>query len=322
MDNSYGFSGSELLGKKVFISKGLELLSAFEGNQIVELCGGNPQKSANQSCELVVTSETYIENHPEKHNLISETDFFHLVGIDMGEFGVANRWVIVDDYLEGGKVDVSNEPAWDGHKAPYKLFIQRGTTKSTSAGGWNIIACGALSDNGYPKFMSQPWYLNPQKKVLGHEPETNEEFDYKDLIGAVVVQDEYAPKSCAYLFDGLVNCSEFTLRKLSTANADSMQGMFRGCASVKYLMDMGQYDTSNITTMTDTFFGCRSLKVVDLLGWSVANTKSMVSMFENSPAYALVSSQFKEAVSTGSINTKDMFNSGIQEGNWLKSLEK
>lgn len=89
----------------------------------------------------------YIDSAKSKGvEVISEDEFWDLVGITLSPDGVTDHWVLDDDYLKGGRVDASNKPAWDGSVAPYKLFIQCRSAKSTHAGGWKVIACGFLED--------------------------------------------------------------------------------------------------------------------------------------------------------------------------------
>jgi len=338
MLNSFNVSGTELMGLTVAIAKGLDTMDQSEGLNIVRLCGGIGRNTVNQSTNILVIGNTTKQSMDEKSGetgeaipayisdarafgvkVIDEFAFWELTGIDNGNGGVANRWVIIDDELEGGKVDVSNEPAWDGHKAPYKLFLQRWTKKTTTDGGWKIIASGPLSGEGYPEFSAQPWYRNPEKIELGRDPASNEEYDYRQLIGKVVVVNNYAPKNCAYLFDGLENCAEFDLRKLDFSHATSMECMFRGCTSVRYLMDIGRIDTSHVTSMHGTFFGCGLLKAVDMLGWDISSLKTASSMFENSPAFALVNKDTANVFESDAIDAERMFNAGTLRGPWLKS---
>jgi len=330
---SKDLSQFKLAGKRIAFGKKLDTMDPVEGLKVVELCGGTPQKSVVKSTEIFVVGNNvmaslnssddvpiYVKNALDSDiNVISEDEFWHLVGLRVGDDGVADRWVIVDDELVGGKVDVSNEPAWDGHKAPYKLFIQHTTIKSTTDGGWNIIDCGPLDESGFPEFSSQPWYSRPNKKDMGRVPATNEELDYRDLIGKVVISDTYAPESCAYLFDGLQYCAEFDLQKLDTSKTTSMANMFRGCSSIKTLLDIGSLDISNVTSMSGMFFGCMSLRVVDMLKWDMDALKYAASMFSNSPAFALVNDKAVQRLESMEVDTTNMFNSGTMRGTWLKS---
>lgn len=333
MNGHYEFEGNELAGKSVAFGKKLDTMDPAEGLKVVKLCGGIPQKSAVKSTEVFVVGNDvmdstnagdeipiYVRNALDSDiTVISEDEFWHLVGMKVGDRGVADRWVIVDDELAGGKVDVSNEPAWDGHKAPYKLFIQHTTIKSTTDGGWNIIDCGPLDESGFPEFSSQPWYSRPKNKDKGRGTATSEELDYRDLIGKVVISDTYAPESCANLFDGLQYCAEFDLQKLDTSRTTSMANMFRGCSSIKTLLDIGCLDISNVTSMSGMFFGCMSLRVVDMLKWDMDSLKYAAAMFSNSPAYALVNDKAVQRLQSSEVDTTNMFDSGTMHGTWLKS---
>ncbi|MCH4083542.1 MAG: DUF285 domain-containing protein [Olsenella sp.] len=211
----------------------------------------------------------------------------------------ADTWLIIDDELEGGKVDVSNEPAWDGTIAPYKLFIQHGNKKSTHSGGWNVIAQGELNPAGYPEFDSTPW----QKWRL-------------DIGGAFVV-DTYKPLTCAGLFDGLNMCSTFDLRRLDTSDSTSIRNMFRGCSSVRYLFDVERFNTSNVTNADQAFMGCISLKVVNLAGWDVSTLVSAENMFESCGAFVLMDSNMRDKVSA--LGDTKMFGHSATEGSWMRA---
>ncbi|SDR92400.1 BspA family leucine-rich repeat surface protein [Parafannyhessea umbonata] len=333
MNGRYEFEGNELAGRSIAFGKKLSTMDTAEGLKVVELCGGTPQKSVTKSTEVLVVSNDVMASVNGSHevpiyvkdalgsgiNVISEDEFWHLIGMRAGDGGVADRWIIVDDELAGGKVDVSNEPGWDGHKAPYKLFIQHTTIKSTTDGGWNIIDCGPLDERGFPKFGSQPWYSRPDKKDMGRVPATDDELDYRDLIGKVVIADAYAPESCAYLFDGLQYCAEFDLQKLDSSKATSMANMFRGCSSIKTLLDIGSLDTSNMTSMSGMFFGCMSLRVIDMLKWDMNSLRCATSMFSNSPAFALVNDKAVQRLQSSEVDASNMFDSGTMYGTWLKS---
>ena len=117
MNGHYEFEGNELAGKSVAFGKKLDTMDPAEGLKVVKLCGGIPQKSAVKSTEVFVVGNDvmdstnagdeipiYVRNALDSDiTVISEDEFWHLVGMKVGDRGVADRWVIVDDELAGGK---------------------------------------------------------------------------------------------------------------------------------------------------------------------------------------------------------------------------
>ncbi len=332
MSKAYGVNGDEFKGKIVSVAKGFDTMCQEEAMHIVLECGGIPKDSVTQDTDILIVSSA-VKNEMKKNEnkpgyllkaesfgakIIDESLFWEITGIENGTDNTANRWIIVDDYLEDGRVNTQNKVSWSGYRAPYKLFIQRWTKKTTTDGGWKVIDSGILSPKGYPVFSGQPWYKNNDEGVLKKSLMTDNDLDYRQLIGKVTVVDKYAPESCAFLFDGLTNCVDFDIRKLDTSNATSLENMFRGCTSVQYLMDMGSINTSLVESVAGMFFGCISLRVVDMLNWDLSNLKSAQSMFENSPAFALINQKTAALLNSGRINIDHMFGGGVVRGSWIK----
>lgn len=300
-------------GKSFKFSKGLVTMDPYEGSKTVELLGGIVAESSpgylvvSDQAADAETPPKYVENARQKGIVVlSESSFRSMAGMAEQKIGIADRWVVVDDYLEEGKIDVSNSPGWDGTVPKYKLFIQCGTAKTTSAGGWRVVDCGELSLTGY---------------TSGNFSGANNPVPWgrwRNDIGAVVVRDKYAPTSCEWLFDGLVYCTKFDLSGLDTSRATSMRGMFRGCSSIDYFMATDRFDTSNVTSMSEMFFGCINAQVINCIGWDLSSVNSMYMMFENSPAAVL----FDDAniPIPERIDSRRMFDSGPREGRWLKRI--
>ena len=329
------FIADGIAGKSFSFASGLLTLDPFEGYQIVCEHGGIARQiRSNTSVQadtdyLVVTNDlaqgakraAYIDNAKSKGvEVISEDEFWDMVGIRLGPDGVADHWVLVDDYLEGGRVDVSNKPAWDGTVAPYKLFIQCRSAKSTHAGGWKVIACGFLE--GTEEFKENVGAIRrlPDGTVIMDT--LNKEAvpwgEWRNEIGKVVVNDRFAPKSCAYLFDGLQRCSEFDLNGLDTSGATSMRAMFRGCSSIDYFMATDRFDTSLVSDMWCMFFGCINARVINCIGWDLTQVTSMQMMFENSPAAVLFDD--KNVPIPERIDTSRIFDTKPKEGRWLRRV--
>jgi len=217
----------------------------------------------------------------------------------------------------------SNGPAWDNagtnvSVAPFRLYIQRWTKKSVTKGVWKVVACGPLVDDGYPVerptqcFMREESGSSQLLESFGSTPW----YPWRVNIGSVVVSDEWKPKSCAHLFDGLERCADFDLRLLDTSDATSMESMFRGCSSVKSLMGLGHFKTGKVSSMARMFADCLSLRIVDMSDWDFSRVKNVDMMFCSSPkARALLN---KEAFVLFEKN-EDVFEGGLNTGPWAGS---
>ena len=181
----------------------------------------------------------------------------------------ANGWLVVcalgkkDDadaqgdctlYIEFTKRKLDNLP-----KRP-----NDGTKRDTVASGWFD------DDAGFPEFGMQPWY------------------PWRERIGRVIVLDNWVPKSCRYLFDGLNYCVRFDLLGLDTSRANSFGGMFRGCSSVEQLLDADRFNTSNVEDMSYMFMNCLKLRAVSMVGWNTLKVTNVEYMFSGCEPYVLV----------------------------------
>ena len=181
----------------------------------------------------------------------------------------ANGWLVVcalgkkDDadaqgdctlYIEFTKRKLDNLP-----KRP-----NDGTKRDTVASGWFD------DDAGFPEFGMQPWY------------------PWRERIGRVIVLDNWVPKSCRYLFDGLNYCVRFDLLGLDTSRANSFGGMFRGCSSVEQLLDADRFNTSNVEDMSYMFMNCLKLRAVSMVGWNTLMVTFVEYMFSGCEPYVLV----------------------------------
>ena len=181
----------------------------------------------------------------------------------------ANGWLVVcalgkkDDadaqgdctlYIEFTKRKLDNLP-----KRP-----NDGTKRDTVASGWFD------DDAGFPEFGMEPWY------------------PWRERIGRVIVLDNWVPKSCRYLFDGLNYCVRFDLLGLDTSRANSFGGMFRGCSSVEQLLDADRFNTSNVEDMSYMFMNCLKLRAVSMVGWNTLKVTNVEYMFSGCEPYVLV----------------------------------
>lgn len=329
-------------GRSFSFANGLLTLDPFEGYQIIKERGGIPAQIKSNAVKAgtdyyIVTDDlaygvketAYVVKARAKGvTIVPESVFWKAAGLTLGPEGVADHWVLVDDGIEEGKVDVSNQPAWDGSVAPYKLFIQHTSVKSTHAGGWNIIACGFLTGN--EDFTENAGAITrlPDGTIVmdtlhgffqdGTPKNPVPWAEWRNDVGKVVIYDRYTPTSCAFLFDGLPRCVEYELSGLDTSNAISMKAMFRGSASVDYFMTTDRFGTSNVTDMSSMFFGCIGARVINCIGWDIAKVETMESMFENSPAAVLFDDV--NVPIPAHIRQNRMFDTVPKTGPWLRRM--
>lgn len=209
----------------------------------------------------------------------------------------------VDEYANGWIIACgkgSNEP---GDSTLYIEYTEKTKLKS---GKWNLpkrpaeggvgdtVASGWFDDNDITRFGSQPWY------------------PWRERIGRVVLVDSWQPNSCKYLFDGLCNCSDFNLLLLDTSSCVSLEGMFRGCTSVRDLFDLDRFNVSRVAKTDYMFMNCLGLKAVSLAGWNTDNIESTEGMFSGCTPYVLVNDS-----QVGFLDR--VLGSGAQNGIWRKN---
>lgn len=320
--------------KSFSFANGLLTLDPFEGYQIVRERGGTPIRIKNNSVKagtdyFIVTDDlaygiketAYVAKARSRGvTIVPESVFWDATRLKLVPEGIADHWVVVDDSIDEGKVDVSNKPAWDGSIAPYKLFIQHSSVKTTHSGGWSIVACGFLTGEevfgenvgSITRHANDTVVMDTLNKAAAPWVE------WRNDIGKVVVNDRYMPTSCSFLFDGLPRCAEYDLSGLDTSNATSMRAMFRGSASVDYFMTTDRFKTSTVTDMSSMFFGCISARAINCIGWDISVVTTMESMFENSPAAVLFDNV--NVPIPKHIKQDHMFDTVPKTGLWLRRM--
>lgn len=186
----------------------------------------------------------------------------------------SNGWIIV---CPAGR-ETSKDAVGDS-----TLYIEHTDRKHLQSGGYNspkrpndgtvrgTLASGWFENDDVNEFGSQPWY------------------PYRERIGFVKVLDPWRPQSGRYLFDGLTNCREFDLLQLDTSKCTSFEGMFRGCTSVRELLDLDRLNTSNVTNTSYMFMNCLSLRAISVAGWDVSCMAMTDYMFSGCSTYVLAS---------------------------------
>ena len=84
--------------------------------------------------------------------------------------------------------------------------------------------------------------------------------------------------SCYKMFNKCKNIEVLDLSNFDTSNVTSMRSMFRDCWRLSEL-DVSHFDTSNVTNMGSMFRGCESLKELDVSHFDTSNVTIMGAMF-------------------------------------------
>ena len=66
---------------------------------------------------------------------------------------------------------------------------------------------------------------------------------------------------------------------LVTAQTTSLIRLFSGFSSLKEIIGLENWDTSNVTDMQDTFNGCSSLRTIDVSSWDTSKVTNMLRTF-------------------------------------------
>lgn len=98
------------------------------------------------------------------------------------------------------------------------------------------------------------------------------------ITNVSVVDEGIAPKSTAYWFYNLVNCTSIDVVNLDTSKATTMAAMFYNCKSLAAL-DVTNFDTSKVTTMSAMFYNCSSLPSINVINFDTSKVTSMLRMF-------------------------------------------
>ena len=84
----------------------------------------------------------------------------------------------------------------------------------------------------------------------------------------------------SYMFGENYYLTELDLSSLNTANAETMERMFMGCARLEKV-NVTSFDTSKVRDMSQMFDQCRCLKEVDLTSFDTSSVENMYYMFDH-----------------------------------------
>ncbi len=86
--------------------------------------------------------------------------------------------------------------------------------------------------------------------------------------------------SLAGMFRGCASLTNINLNNFDISNVSDLSGMFEGCSSLTSL-DLSSLDTKNVTNMGGMFNGCSSLTSLDLSHLDTKNVTNMGGMFKD-----------------------------------------
>ena len=88
----------------------------------------------------------------------------------------------------------------------------------------------------------------------------------------------YANPDSSYLFTKYEGLTKADFTHLKTDMVTNMTDMFLGCSQLQVL-DVSNWDVSNVEYMTSMFCQCSQLETLDVSKWNVSNVKNMQRMF-------------------------------------------
>ncbi|MGX7049307.1 hypothetical protein RU86_GL000820 [Lactococcus piscium] len=150
---------------------------------------------------------------------------------------------------------------------------------------------GNLKNDGLT-WGDAPWAFDPNTGILTINSGTldnrenapwNRSDNFKinvDQIKKIIFTGKTkAPKSCLDLFANLTSLKEIVgLTNFDTSEVNNMAGMFRNCTSLTNL-DMSKFSTSTANNMNGMFRNCTALTSLDLSNFDTSNVTTLQIMF-------------------------------------------
>ena len=119
-------------------------------------------------------------------------------------------------------------------------------------------------------------YDDTEFEILKDEEDSISYLHYIGNGGAV--NNPKGNTSCYKMFNKCNKIKVLDLSNFDTSNVTSMRSMFRDCWRLSEL-DVSHFDTSNVTNMGSMFRGCESLKELDVSHFDTSNVTIMGAMF-------------------------------------------
>ena len=119
-------------------------------------------------------------------------------------------------------------------------------------------------------------YDDTEFEILKDEEDS---ISYLHYIGnGEAVRNPRGNTSCYKMFNKCYKIKVLDLSNFDTSNVTNMRSMFRDCWRLSEL-DVSHFDTSNVTNMGSMFRGCESLKELDVSHFDTSNVTIMGAMF-------------------------------------------
>lgn len=102
---------------------------------------------------------------------------------------------------------------------------------------------------------------------------------YKNAITGIIIGEGVAGNSnISYIFAGYINLTILDLSNFDTSNVKNMNNMFSGCSNL-ISIDLSNFKTNATTAMKSMFYNCSNLKTLDLSNFDTGNVENMENLF-------------------------------------------
>lgn len=189
----------------------------------------------------------------------------------------------------------------------------------------NVIAQGEdgvpweLYENGYLLFKPEPG-----KDTLSNNGSMSWKNDYTEQIKAIGFDKEiYFPEYSANLFQRIPNLEYFDGHNVNTSLVKNIAGLFSYNFNLKKIMNISDWNTSNVENMEGLFFENKQLERLDLSNWNVLKVKKITFMFAATDNIKEINVLNWDTSNIDFSKQYDVFNSsGVEELNLSKWIIK
>ena len=132
-----------------------------------------------------------------------------------------------------------------------------------------------MYENGYLLFKPETG-----KDTLSNNGSMSWKINYEKQIKAIGFDKEiYFPEYSANLFQRIPNLEHFDGHNVNTSLVKNIAGLFSYNFNLKKIMNISDWNTSNIENMEGLFFENKQLERLDLSNWNVSKVKKITFMF-------------------------------------------
>ena len=176
-----------------------------------------------------------------------------------------------------------------------------------------------LYENGYLLFKPEPG-----KDTLSNNGSMSWKNDYTEQIKAIGFdKDIYFPEYSANLFQRIPNLEYFDGHNINTSLVKNIAGLFSYNFNLKKIMNISDWNTSNVENMEGLFFENKQLERLDLSNWNVLKVKKITFMFAGTDNIKEINVLNWDTSNIDFSKQYDVFNSsGVEELNLSKWIIK